>query len=125
MSYNDLMSDYVARINNANMVSNEIVVVRKNNLVISVSKKLVTLGYLKDFSVDTENNNLSLTLNKDKIQKLIRVSTPGHRKYHGFDSMPRLTGGIGFLILTTSKGIKTQVEAHKEKIGGEVLFSIV
>ena len=69
MSYNDLMSDYVARINNANMVSNEIVVVRKNNLVISVSKKLVTLGYLKDFSVDTENNNLSLTLNKDKIQK--------------------------------------------------------
>jgi small subunit ribosomal protein S8 len=123
MSYNDLMSDYVARINNANMVNNEKVVVRKNNLVTSVSKKLVTLGYLKDFEV--VDNNLSLTLNTEKIDKLIRVSKPGHRKYHSFDSMPRLTGGIGFLILTTSKGIKTQVEAHKEKVGGEVLFSIV
>jgi small subunit ribosomal protein S8 len=123
MSYNDLMSDYVARINNANMVNNEKVVVRKNNLVLGVSKKLVTLGYLKDFEV--VENNLSLTLNNDKIDKLIRVSKPGHRKYHGSDEMPRLTGGIGFMILTTSKGIKTQVEAHKEKIGGEVLFSIV
>ena len=122
MSFNDLMSDYVARINNAIMVDKNEVEVLKNKLVTNVSKKLVRLGYLSDFKED--ERTLTLTLNLEKIEKLQRVSTPGHRKYYSFNEFPKILGGIGFLILTTSQGIKTQVEAHQEKIGGEVLFSI-
>lgn len=122
MSFNDLMSDYVARINNAIMVEKSEVEVLKNKLVTNVSKKLVRLGYLNDFQESERTLNLSLNL--DKIEKLQRVSTPGHRKYYSFNEFPKILGGIGFLILTTSQGIKTQVEAHQEKIGGEVLFSI-
>ena len=122
MSFNDLMSDYVARINNAVMVEKNEVEVLKNKLTTNVSKKLVRLGYLNDFT-DNERT-LTLTLDLEKIEKLQRVSTPGHRKYYSFDEFPKILGGIGFLIITTSQGIKTQVEAHKEKIGGEVLFSI-
>ena len=122
MSFNDLMSDYVARINNAIMVDKNEVEVLKNKLVTNVSKKLVRLGYLNDFSEG--ERTLTLDLNLEKLEKLQRVSTPGHRKYYSFDEFPKILGGIGFLILTTSQGIKTQVEAHQEKIGGEVLFSI-
>ena len=122
MSFNDLMSDYVARINNAIMVDKNEVEVLKNKLVTNVSKKLVRLGYLNDFSEG--ERTLTLNLNLEKLEKLQRVSTPGHRKYYSFDEFPKILGGIGFLILTTSQGIKTQVEAHQEKIGGEVLFSI-
>lgn len=123
MSLNDLMSDYIARINNAVMVNSAKVEVLNNKLIINVSKKLVTLGYLSNF--DVKEKSVVLELNLDKIDKLKRVSKPGHRKYSGFNDFPKIMGGVGFLIISTSKGIKTQVEAHKEKIGGEVLFSIV
>lgn len=122
MSLNDLMSDYVARINNATMVEKETVEVLKNNLVTEVSKKLVKLGYLKDFKVGDRTLDMSLDL--AKIHKLKRISKPGHRQYYAHNEFPKIVGGVGFLIITTSQGIKTQVESHKEKIGGEVLFSI-
>jgi small subunit ribosomal protein S8 len=123
MSYNDIMSDYVARINNSVMVGKEQVVVRKNRLTSSVSKKLVRLGYFSDF--DLNDNNLLITLNLEKIKKLRRISTPGHRKYTSFKNFPIISGGIGFYLLTTSQGIKTHVEANQDKIGGELLFSII
>lgn len=122
MSLNDLMSDYVARINNAIMVEKDVVQVLKNNIVIDVSKKLVKLGFLKDFKIN--ERSLELTIDIAKAHKLKRVSKPGHRKYYKYDAFPKIVGGVGFLLITTSQGIKTQVEAHKEKIGGEVLFSI-
>ena len=122
MSFNDLMSDYVARINNSVMVKQNQVEVKKNRLAVNVSKKLVRLGYLTDF--EEKERGLTLNLNLEKIKKLQRISTPGHRRYYSFTDFPKILGGIGFLIITTSQGIKTQVEAHQEKIGGEVLFSI-
>ncbi len=122
MSMNDLMSDYVARVNNAVFADNEEVKVLKNKLVLSVTNKLTKLGYFSSYEED--GYEVRITLDPSKISKIKRISKPGQRQYVGYDSIPKITGGVGFTILTTSKGIMTQVEAKNEKIGGEVLFQI-
>ena len=58
---------------------------------------------------------------ENAIKKLLRVSTPGMRKYTGYKNMPRVINGLGIAILSTSKGVMTNKEAAKLKIGGEVL----
>jgi len=122
MSLNDLMSDYVARVNNARMAKNESVHVLKNKLAVAVSKKLTTLGYIKGFI--EEGYDLILDLNLDRIHAIKRVSRPGQRVYTEAKKSPRITGGIGFTIVTTSQGVMTHVEAKKHNTGGEVLFQI-
>ncbi len=122
MSLQDLLSDFVARVNNAAMVDHETVSVLKNRVVTDVCKKLTSLGYLTGF--EDQGNTLLLSLNLSKIQKLQRVSKPGQRIYVSYKKLPRLIGGIGFYILSTSKGILTNIEAKRDKSGGELLFSV-
>lgn len=123
MSMNDLMSDFVARINNARLVGNTEVIVLKNKLATAVAKKLTTLGYLNGFE-EGEKNTLVLNLNLTRINAIKRVSKPGQRVYAGATSSPKVVGGRGYNILTTSQGIMTHIEAAKNKAGGEVLFQI-
>jgi small subunit ribosomal protein S8 len=122
MSMQDLLSDFVARINNAVMVGKDNVEVLKNGIVVSVCKKLTTLGYFEGFE---ENGNiLIVNIHPSKITKIARSSKPGHRVYVGYQKSPKIIGGIGYNIISTSKGIFTQVECSKEKVGGELLFQI-
>ena len=123
MSMNDLMSDFVARINNARLVGNTQVVVLKNKLAVATAKKLTTLGYLNGFE-EGEKNTLVLTLNLEKINAIKRVSKPGQRVYAAATKAPKVVGGRGFNIITTSQGVMTHIEAAKNKVGGEVLFQI-
>ncbi|NJS41337.1 30S ribosomal protein S8 [Candidatus Gracilibacteria bacterium] len=116
------MSDFVARINNAVMVGNENVVVLKNNLVIEVSKKLVTLGYLEGF--EEQERTLTLQIKLNGISSIKRYSKPGHRQYFSYKEFPKIINGMGYNILTTSKGVKTNIEAKEKKLGGELLFTI-
>lgn len=122
MSMNHLMSDFVARVNNANMINKEEVNVLKNKLVTEVSKKLATLGYINSF--EESGNQLILDLKPGKIKSISIISKPGQRQYCGANDIPKVIGGIGYTILTTSQGIMTHVEASKAKVGGEVLFQI-
>ena len=121
---NDLMSDFVARINNARLAGNTKVVVLKNKLATAVAKKLTTLGYLTGFEVGEDTKTLVLELNLERIKAIKRVSKPGQRVYAEAAKAPKVVGGRGYNIITTSAGIKTHVEAAKEKVGGEVLFQI-
>lgn len=118
----DLLSDFVARINNIVMVGKSQVEVLKNGIVISVCKKLTTLGYFDSF--EEKENTILVNVNIAKINKLSRSSKPGHRVYVGYAKSPKIIGGAGFNIISTSKGILTQVECAKEKVGGELLFQI-
>ena len=119
---NDLISDFVARVNNSIMVEKQDVKVLKNNLVLDLSKKLTRLGYFNSFEV--EDREVSISLNLSKVHKLKRISKPGQRVYTAYSKMPRIMGGIGFNLLSTSTGVKTNFEAQKEKIGGELLFQV-
>jgi small subunit ribosomal protein S8 len=122
MSMNDLMSDYVARVNNAAVAGNDEVSVLKNKLSLAVTNKLTKLGYFDSY--EDGEYNIKITLKPEQFSKIKRISKPGQRQYVGYESIPKIIGGKGFSILTTSKGVLTQVEAKKEKVGGEVLFQI-
>jgi len=122
MSMQDLMSDFVARINNAVIAKNATTKVLKNNVVQAACKKLVTLGYLSGF--ESEERELIVSVNFDKISKIRRISKPGQRVYVQTDTMPKIKGGVGYNILSTSKGVLSHVEAKKAGIGGELLFEI-
>jgi small subunit ribosomal protein S8 len=123
MAMFDLLSDFVARINNAVQANKTEVVVLKNNVVSGVCKKLVTLGYFASFE-DKDKFEILVKLNPT-IKKLTRVSKPGKRVYVGYENFPRVIGGKGWNILTSSKGVLTNFEAKEQKVGGELLFQII
>lgn len=122
MSMQDLMSDFVARINNTVLAKKENCEVLKNNLVINVANKLTKLGYFESFEI--KDRTLNIVVNLKKIQKIKRMSKPGRRVYTSYSNIPKLFGGHGFYVLSTSKGVLTNIEANNVKSGGEVLFSI-
>jgi len=122
MSLQDLLSDFVARINNSIMVGRPTAEVLKNNIVINVCKKLTSLGYFEGFEVS--DRTLMVKINLERSKKIIRISKPGHRIYISYQDIPTITGGIGFNIISTSKGVLHHAEAAKNKVGGELLFQI-
>ncbi|MBC7472075.1 MAG: 30S ribosomal protein S8 [candidate division SR1 bacterium] len=122
MSMQDLMSDFVARINNSILAKNNNCEVLKNNLVINVTNKLTKLGYFESFEIRERTVNVVINLNK--IKKIKRMSKPGRRVYTSYSDIPKLFGGHGFYVLSTSKGVLTNIEANASKSGGELLFSI-
>ena len=119
---NDLISDFAARVNNTIMVEKKETKVLKNNLVLDLCKKLTRLGYFEGFEII--EREVLIQLNLSKIHKIKRISKPGLRVYTSYSEVPRIIGGIGFNILSTSTGVKTNFEAQKEKIGGELLFQV-
>jgi small subunit ribosomal protein S8 len=122
MSLNDILSDFVTRVRNAKMIGKAKLNVRKNKVVTNVTKCLTKLGYFDSF---VENaNDIDIKLNLDRINGLKRISKPGRRLYFSYRMLPVIRNGIGYNILSTSNGVKTNVEAKKELIGGELLFQI-
>jgi len=118
----DLMSDFVARINNAVIAGNATTKVLKNKAVEAACKKLVTLGYFSGF--ESEDREIIVTLTPGKINKIRRISKPGQRVYVQHNTMPKIKGGVGYNILSTSQGVMSHVEAKKANSGGELLFEI-
>lgn len=121
MSLNHYISDFIARINNGVTANNSEVIILKSNLVKDCVIKLTKLGYFQSYK--EEERTLTVTLS-NKISKLKVVSKPGQRVYVSYTKLPKVVGGIGYNILTTSKGVLTNVEAKANKAGGELLFQI-
>jgi small subunit ribosomal protein S8 len=122
MSFNDYVSDFVARINNGIMVQKSVVTVRKSNIIVNITKKLVRLGYFKEYT--EQNRDLEIVINYEKAHKLKRYSKPGQRQFVQYRAFPKVVGGRGFNIITTSQGIMTNHESKQNKVGGELLFQI-
>jgi small subunit ribosomal protein S8 len=121
MSLNHYTSDFVARINNAVTASNSTVEVLKSNLILAIVNKLTKLGYFESF--ETGERTITITLTS-KINKLRVSSKPGQRVYVGTTKLPKVMGGLGYNILSTSKGVLAGHEAKALNIGGELLFQI-
>jgi small subunit ribosomal protein S8 len=122
MSLNDLMSDFVARINNAVLAEKNDIEVLKNKLVLNVCKKLTSLGYLNSF--EEHQRTVTVSINFEKTHKLKRISKPGQRVYTSHLTLPKIIGGQGFNIISSSQGIISSIESKKNKVGGELLFQI-
>jgi len=126
----DPIADLLTRIRNAIMAGHKIVEAPASNLKKEVAKILFEKGYILSYKVidgDGPQGVLKIALKynpkskKPAIKEIQRVSRPGLRQYIGVDEMPRVLNGLGIAIISTSKGLMTDKEAKKEKIGGEVL----
>jgi small subunit ribosomal protein S8 len=126
----DPIADLLTRIRNAIMAGHKVVEAPASNLKKEVARILFEKGYILSYKViDGEGPQgvlkIALKYNqkskKPAIKEIQRVSRPGLRQYIGVDEMPRVLNGLGIAIISTSKGLMTDKEAKKEKIGGEVL----
>lgn len=126
----DPIADLLTRIRNAIMAGHKVVEAPASKLKKEIAKILFEKGYILSYKVvDGENAQgvlkIALKYNpKSKlpaIKSIQRASRPGLRKYIGVEDMPRVLNGLGIAIISTSKGLMTDKEARREKIGGEVL----
>jgi len=123
---NDPISDMLTRIRNANRALLPQVNVPHYKLKESIAGILKREGYIQDFAVEGQlPKNLKLRLKyqgkKSVIEGLRRVSSPGLRRYVGSTDIPRVRGGLGVAVLSTSEGLMTGNQARKKNLGGELL----
>ncbi len=123
---NDPISDMLTRIRNANGALLPLVNVPHSKLKESIAGILKREGYIHDFSVEGQLPKLlKLKLKyqgkKSVIEGLRRISTPGLRRYVGSTDIPRVRGGLGVAVLSTSEGLMTGNQARKKNLGGELL----
>ena len=128
MSMTDPIADMLTRIRNANQVSHQTVSMPSSNLKVQLAKLLKEEGFITDYSVKEEGKFkvLEITLkydakNKPIITKLERISKPGLRNYSKAKNLPKVLGGMGIAVVSTSKGLLTDRKARKENLVGEVL----
>lgn len=129
---NDTISDMLTRIRNANMVRHQIVQIPSTKMSLAIASILKEEGFIEDFENYVENNKKYLLislkylgkLRKPVIVKIERVSKPGLRIYSNSKKLPRILDGLGIAIISTSKGVMTNLEAKKLGIGGEILCYI-
>ncbi len=128
MSMTDPIADMLTRIRNASMVGHATVSMPASKLKEQLAKLLKEEGFISDYIVkaDGKFNVLEITLKYDAkhkpiITKLERISKPGLRNYSKAKDLPKVLGGMGIAIVSTSKGLLTDRKARKENIGGEVL----
>lgn len=127
MQMSDVIADMLTRIRNANNAKHATVDVPASNMKKAIADILLAEGYIKGYEVveDGKQGIIRITLKyigKQKvIQGLRRISKPGLRQYVGCEDLPKVMGGLGIAIISTSKGLMTDKKARKENIGGEVL----
>ena len=129
---NDTISDMLTRIRNANLVKHQIVQIPSTKMSLAIAQILKEEGFIEDFESYLENNRkyLLISLNyigksrQSVISKMKRVSKPGLRVYAGAKELPRVLDNLGIAIISTSKGVMTNLKAKELGIGGEVLCYI-
>ncbi|HOD02439.1 MAG: 30S ribosomal protein S8 [Firmicutes bacterium ADurb.Bin300] len=131
MQITDSIADMITRIRNANSAKHDFVQIPASNMKKAIAQILVDEGYIKSYKV-IENGNqgiieVALKYGPNKSQVLTglrRVSKPGLRIYSNCEEMPKVMNGLGIVIVSTSKGVMTDKDARKAKVGGEVLAYI-
>ena len=128
MVVNDPIADMLTRIRNAQVAKHDSVTMPASNMKKNIAKLLLEEGYIKsyEFIDDGLQGSIKITLKYlDKKQPVIvglkRISKPGLRVYAACEDLPKVLGGLGIAIISTSKGIMTDKAARKENLGGEVL----
>jgi small subunit ribosomal protein S8 len=128
----DTISDMLTRIRNANMVKHQIVQIPTTKMSLAIVEILKAEGFIEDFENYKENNVNYLLLSlkytgrsrKPVICKIERISKPGLRVYANSKELPKVLDNLGIAIMSTSKGVMTNLKAKELGIGGEVLCYI-
>ena len=125
----DTIADFLTRIRNAIKANHRVVEIPASNTKKEITRVLHEKGFITNYKFEKNGPQGSIKIalkynsrtNLSAIEKIVRISKPGLRKYVSFENLPRVLNGLGIAILSTSKGVITDKEARKLKIGGEVL----
>ena len=130
MNLSDPIGDMFTRIRNGQLRSLSFVKIPASNFRLKILEVLKAEGYIKNILIEDEKNkkNLKVDLKYYEgipvIKEIKRVSKPGRRVYSRASSIPRIQNGLGLSILSTSKGVMSDIEARKNNLGGEIICRI-
>ena len=130
MSLSDPIGDMLARIKNAQARSHKKVELPSSNFKTKISEILKNEGFINDFNIDENNKKPILSIDlkyysgNPVISTIERVSKPGRRIFSSAESLPKINGGLGIAILSTPKGVMTDADARKHKVGGEIICKV-
>ena len=131
MSLSDPIGDMIARVKNAQSRNHKKVNLPSSNFKAKIADILKNEGFIKDFKINNEDNNktvLSLELKYHSGNPVInafeRVSKPGRRIFSSADSLPKINNGLGIAIISTPKGVMTDIDARKQRVGGEIICKV-
>tara|TARA_B100001057_G_scaffold189897_1_gene190675 strand:- start:671 stop:1069 length:399 start_codon:yes stop_codon:yes gene_type:complete len=131
MSLSDPIGDMIARVKNAQARNHKKVELPSSNFKNKIADILKNEGFIKDFNVEKNEDNksiLSLELKYHSGNPVIsafeRVSKPGRRIFSSADGLPKINNGLGIAIVSTSKGVMTDIDARKQKVGGEIICKV-
>ena len=130
MSMQDPLSDMLTRIRNSQLAGHAVVRMPESKLKIAVARVLKQEGYISEFKKEdsASKNNLTIDLKyyngKPVIAEIKRISRPGLRQYVNSNNLPKVRGGLGIAVISTSKGVMTDRSARSAGVGGEVLCTV-
>ena len=130
MSLTDPIGDMIARLKNAQMRNHKKVDLPSSNFKAKIAEILKSEGFIVDFKIDLENNKPVLLINlkyhsgNPVISAFERVSKPGRRIFSSAESLPKINNGLGIAIISTPKGVMTDIDARKQRVGGEIICKV-
>ena len=130
MSLSDPVGDMLARIKNSQIRNHKKVQLPSSKFKVKIVEVLKNEGYIIDFKIDDDEKkpnleiNLKYNLGNPVISNIERISKPGRRIFSSAESLPKINNGLGIAIVSTPKGVMTDVDARKQKIGGEIICKV-
>jgi len=130
MSLSDPIGDMIARIKNAQERNHKKVDLPSSNFKKKIADILKNEGFIKNFEILTTENKSILSLElkyhsgNPVISNFERVSKPGRRIFSSADGLPKINNGLGIAIISTPKGVMTDIDARKQHIGGEIICKV-
>ena len=129
MSLSDPIGDMLARIKNSLIRNHKIVELPSSKFKQKIAEVLKTEGYIIDYKISEDKKptisiNLKYSSGNPVISTIERVSKPGRRIFSSAESLPKINNGLGIAIVSTPKGVMTDVDARKQKIGGEIICKV-
>ncbi|MAH52180.1 MAG: 30S ribosomal protein S8 [Candidatus Pelagibacter sp.] len=130
MSLSDPIGDMISRIKNAQMRYHKKVQLPSSKFKVKIAEVLKAEGYIIDYKISSELNKFKLEISlkyssgNPVISSIQRVSKPGRRIFSSVESLPKINNGLGIAIISTPKGVMSDIDARKQKIGGEIICKV-
>ena len=130
MSLSDPIGDMIARIKNAQVRNHKKVSLPSSNFKVKIANILKSEGFIIDYKIDSLENKPTMLINlkyhsgNPVISTIERISKPGRRVFSSAESLPKINNGLGIAIISTPKGVMTDIDARKQKVGGEIICKV-
>ena len=131
MSLSDPIGDMIARIKNAQLRNHKVITLPSSKFKVKLADVLKNEGFIIDYKIESKKSNtfdllINLKYNQGSpvISTIERISKPGRRIFSSAQSLPKINNGLGIAIISTPKGVMTDIDARKQKLGGEIICKV-